>query len=232
MNKSKKSMKNREEETALINAHELARDGDFPGAIAVLKNLYIIDPSNHTYAFEYGHMLGQSSSGLSSLLKREWHSECIKVFESLCSNINMLTLDQQWKYRRHYFLYSGQHLQNRNLGYSEILRGNQLGYLSVGFGCLHHALDLLSGNEEDKEALEFASEAKAAFEALLILEQDKPGRHLAYALVLALLGAREEAFGFTKTAAALLGIAPKDMKDHYKEIDRLLAISIRLLVKS
>lgn len=202
----------------------LWNEGKIEGALEIIRTAYENSPSNAVLAFEYGHMLGQLSSGKPSELKSGWRSESIDVLAKLCEKLDGIDPIEQWKIRRHFFLYSGQHLQNRSLGYEEIKRGNHLGVLSVGFGCLHHAIDLVATNSV-KEARHYAFEAKDAFKKLLEIDSPKYGRLLAYALALALLGKKQEAIAATYKAAKLLCIRPNQLDEHNEEMNRLLRVA-------
>ncbi len=198
--------------------------GDSEGALSVLTAAYQRFPENVALAYEYGHMLGELSSGRKSERKAERRSEAIAVLQRLCSNMDGVDPFAQWKIRRHYYLYAGMHLQNRDLGYEEIKRGNQLGILSVGFGCLHQAIELMDAHRKE-EAQRFAAEGKEAFEKILTLEAPKYGRLLAYALSLAILGHKREALDATTKAAAMIGDASIQLHEHNEEMNRLLSKS-------
>lgn len=169
-------------------------------------------------------MLGEISSGKTSELKAKRRLEAIEVLGDLCRNMEGVDLYEQWKIRRHYYLYSGQHLQNRSLGYEEIKRGNQLGLLSVGFRCLHHATELVAANKL-KEAQKYAVEGEEAFEKLLEIDPPKHGRLLAYALLLALQDKKRDAVEATDKAASMLGINSDQLHEHNEEMTKHLSLS-------
>lgn len=154
-------------------------------------------------------------------MKNKWRSESLEVLSKLCENLIGVDPNEQWKIRRHCYFYSGQHLQNRSLGYEEIKRGNELGILSVGFGCLHYAIEQVASNNRG-EACRYAKEGKAAFEKLLAIDTPKYGRLLAYPLILAVLGNRQEAIDVTGQAVKLLGVDQNKLHDHNEEMNRLL----------
>ena len=149
--------------------------------------------------------------------------EAVLVLTRLCNSMQGLDPMEQWKIRRHLYLYSGRHLENIALGHAEIARGNALGIQSVGFGCLHQALHLI---EEGKfaEARSFAKEGADAFRSLLAMDAPRYGRYLALAQTLAILGQRDEAFEATQKAAILLS-GKVDLKAHVRELERLLTLA-------
>ncbi|HET9237369.1 MAG TPA: hypothetical protein VFO10_08970 [Oligoflexus sp.] len=96
--------------------------------------------------------------------------------------------------------------------------------MSIGFGCLHQALHLIQ-ESQFREARSFAKEGAEAFRTLLALDAPKPGRYLALALTLGILGQREEAFEVTRKAAGLLSCKLEDLSDHCRELERLLGLA-------
>ncbi len=198
--------------------------GGFEDALSVLKAAYQSFPENLALAYEYGHMLGELSSGKRSERKAERRLEAIEVLERLCRKLDGIDSLEQWKIRRHYYLYAGKHLENRALGYEEVKRGNPLGILSVGFGCLYQAIEMIDGDRKE-EARQFAEEGKKAFETILRLESPKYGRLLAYALTLAILGHEREALDSTARAAEMMGENSTQLHEHREEMNRLLSMS-------
>lgn len=207
----------------LVKARELWGQGKYEEGLSLLRAGYLQDPNDPEIAYEFGHMLGEVASLEDTADKKAKRDEAIRVLTRLCNAMQNLDPMEQWKIRRHLYLYSGRHLDNIALGHSEIARGNALGILSVGFGSLHQALHLV---EEGRllEARLFAKEGAEAFRSVLALDAPKPGRYLGLALTLGILGRREEAFEETRKAAVLLSQTVEDLKDHVRELERLLAL--------
>jgi hypothetical protein len=208
----------------LDEAGELWGNGKHEEALSIVRAAYLRDPDDHTMAYEYGHMLGEFASLTDPAHEKRARDEAVLVLTKLCDSMQGLDPMEQWKIRRHLYLYSGRHLDNIALGHAEIARGNALGILSIGFGCLHQALDLIQKGKLS-EARSFAKEGAEAFRSLLSLDTPKPGRYLALALTLGILGQRQKAFDATRKAAALLSKKVVDLKEHNRELERLLGLS-------
>lgn len=208
----------------LDEATKLWDAGKQENALSILRAAYLQNSDDHALAYEYGHMLGEFSSITDPAYGKSLRDEAVLVLTKLCDSMQGLDPMDQWKIRRHLYLYSGRHLDNIALGHAEIARGNALGTLSIGFGCLHQALHLIDhGNLNEARSL--AKEGEEAFRSLLSLDAPKPGRYLALALTLGILGQRQEAFDATQKAAALLSRKVEDLKDHNREMERLLGLS-------
>jgi tetratricopeptide (TPR) repeat protein len=207
----------------LVKARELWDKEKYEEGLSLLRAGYLQDPHDPEIAYEFGHMLGEVASLEDTVDKEAKREEAVRVLTQLCNSMQNLDPMEQWKIRRHLYLYSGRHLDNIALGHAEIARGNALGILSVGFGSLHQALHLI---EEGRipEARSFAKEGAEAFRSLLTLDAPKPGRYLSLALTLGILGQREEALDATQKAAALLSKKVDDLKDHVRKLERLLAL--------
>lgn len=211
-------------ELVLVKARELWNQEKYEEGLSLLRAGYLEEPDDPEMAYEFGHMLGEVASLEGTIDKKAMRDEAVRVLTKLSNSMQGLDPMEQWKIRRHLYLYSGRHLDNIALGHAEIARGNTLGILSVGFGSLHQALQLI---EEGKlaEARSFAKEGAEAFRSLLTLDAPKPGRYLALALTLGILGQRAEAFDATQKAASLLSRKVEDLKDHVRELERLLALA-------
>ncbi len=195
-------------------------------AYAVLKEAYLHSPEDRDIAFQYGHMLGELAFDPSGKGRNYYQKQAEAVLGKLSENLQGASFEEKWKILRHLYLYSGKHLENRALGHEEVARGNQLGVLSVGFGCLHYSLDLI-GADQYLQARSFAKEGEEAFRTLLSIDKPKYGRHLAHALTLAILGHRQEALTAMRKAADLIGQMPVKLDAHYDEIERLLSLAER-----
>lgn len=205
---------------------KLWHEGKFESALAKLRSMYLQAPDDPIIAFEMGHILGELSFIADATLKQSLRDESVLILTKLCNNLEGIDSIDQWKFRRHLYLYSNQHERNIALGHEEIARGNALGVLSVGFGCLHHALELIEKNKF-AEALVYAQRGSEAFQTLLSIDPPKPGRYLALALTLAILGHKKEALDATCLAAELLHRNAEDLKDHNEEMKRLLNFAER-----
>lgn len=208
----------------LDKAGELWGKGKHEEALSILRSAYLQDPHNHVTAYEFGHMLGEFASITHDADRKRLQDEAVLVLTKLCNSMQGLDPMEQWKIRRHLYLYSGRHLENIALGHAEIARGNALGILSVGFGSLHQALHLIQ-ERQFREARSFAKEGAEAFRTLLALDAPKPGRYLALALTLGILGQRNEAFEVTQKAAGLLSCQLEDLTNHCRELERLLGLA-------
>lgn len=212
-------------ENTLTRSRSLIEAGDIESAIKLLRSAYTDRPTNRDLAYEFGHVLGEFSEDPDPHVKEQRRVECLKVFSNLCLELNDADPLEQWKIRRHFYHYSGQHLLNRSLGYEEINRGNAQGLLSVGFGCLNHAIDLIEKNDR-ADAEGFATEGRTAFEKLLLLDGSLYNRHLAYALTLAILNETDLAIKATETAAQLKKCKPEDFQKHRATMNRLFPTKV------
>jgi tetratricopeptide (TPR) repeat protein len=209
-------------QSILLEADKLWDEGKYEEGLTILRSAYLVKPDDPALAYQFGHMLGEFASLTDD--SQSLRDEAVLVLTKLCDVMQGLDPMEQWKIRRHLYLYSGKHLENIALGHAEIARGNALGIQSVGFGCLHQALHLI---EEGKllEARLFAKDGAEAFQTLLTIDAPRPGRYLAWAQTLGILGHRDEAFVVTRKAAQLLSKDVDDLKDHVKELERLLALA-------
>lgn len=208
----------------LDEADKLWSQGKHEESLSLLRRAYLANPDDPALAYEFGHMLGEFASLTEDANRKRVQDEAVLVLTKLCNSMQGLDPMEQWKIRRHLYLYSGRHLENIALGHAEIARGNALGILSVGFGCLHQALHLIDEGKFS-EARSFAREGAEAFRSLLAMDAPKPGRYLAWALTLGILGQRGEAFEVTQKAAKLLSRRVEDLKEHVRELERLLALA-------
>ncbi|RYZ76340.1 MAG: hypothetical protein EOP04_32185 [Proteobacteria bacterium] len=199
-------------------------NGEFTIAHDCIKAAYQMLPEDSDIAYEYGHILGELSEGPPSDDKLALRSEAIRVLAKLCDDMRDIPISEHWKIRRHFYIYSGQHLKNRELGYEEISKGNPLGTLSIGFGCLHHAIELIR-QEKISEAQSFALEGEQAFRKLLSDDTPRYGRYLAHALTLAILGRKQEALEATERAAFLSGKAGSELESHFLEIEKFSSLA-------
>ena len=208
----------------LFEADKLWGEEKYEEGLLILRSAYLANPDDPALAYQFGHMLGEFASLTDASQSQSIRNEAVLVLTKLCDSMQGLDPMEQWKIRRHLYLYSGRHLENIALGHAEIARGNPLGIQSVGFGCLHQALHLI---EEGKflEARLFAKDGAEAFRSLLSIDAPKPGRYLAWAQTLGILGQRDEAFAATQKAAQLLSRNVDDLKAHVKELERLLALA-------
>lgn len=186
-------------QAALDQAWKAWRSAAHETALQLISAAYERWPDNFSIAYAYAQFLGDTHD---SGPERD---EAVRILKKLCGKLRSRTPEERWKVRRHYYIFSGQHLRNRELGKAEVARGNPSGVQSIAFGCLHHALELCK-NGQRAAALPFAREAELAFQQLFQVDAPIFSRFLAYAVALHLQGKKDEAQKARQVAMELIGV--------------------------